>query len=74
MDALKKCMRSKRVLIFTIAELYVQGVSTRKISAIIKQLYGTGVTSSQVSRVAELLDEILESWQEQSLEEIIILH
>jgi transposase-like protein len=71
--ALEKGMRSERALTLTLAEMYVQGVSTRKVSAITKQLCGTEVSASQVSRAAELLDEMLETWRGRTLGEIVYL-
>jgi putative transposase len=62
-EALEKGLRSERALKLTLAEMYVQGVSTRKVSAITEQLCGTEVSSSQVSRAAALLDETLEAWR-----------
>ena len=44
--ALEKGMRSERALMLTLAEMYVQGVSNRKVSAILEKLYGTSVSSS----------------------------
>lgn len=72
-EALEKGLRSERALALTMAEMYVQGVSTRKVSAIIEQLCGTGVSASQVSRAAGLLDEMLEAWRERTLGEIVYL-
>ena len=40
-DALEKGLRSERALTMTLAEMYVQGVSTRKVAAITEQLCGT---------------------------------
>src|SRR5512137_2254310 len=37
-EALEKGQRSERALMLTMAEMYVQGVSTRKVSAILEQL------------------------------------
>lgn len=71
--ALEKGMRSERALTLTLAEMYVQGVSTRKVSAITEQLCGTEVSASQVSRAAELLDEMLETWRGRELGEIVYL-
>jgi len=71
--ALEKGMRSERALTLTLAEMYVQGVSTRKVSAITEQLCGTEVSASQVSRAAKLLDEILETWRGRTLGEIVYL-
>ncbi len=73
-EALEKGLRSERALTMTLAEMYVQGVSTRKVAAITEQLCGTEVSSSQVSRAAALLDETLEAWRKRPLDEIIYLY
>ena len=54
--------------------MYVQGVSTRKVQAIVEQLCGMAVSSSQVSRAAAQLDEILEAWRMRPLGEIAYLY
>ena len=72
-DALEKGIRSERALILALAEMYVQGVSTRKVSAITEQLCGTSITSSQVSRAAAKLDEVLEAWRNRPLGEFIYI-
>jgi putative transposase len=54
--------RSERALTLALAEMYVQGVSTRKVTVIVEQLYGSIVSSLVVSRAAKLLDETLEDW------------
>ncbi len=69
-SALEKGMRSERALHLTMAEMYVQGVSTRKVKAVIEQLCGTEVSSAQVSRAAALLDEVLEAWRNRPLGEV----
>ena len=56
------------------AEMYVQGVSTRKVAAITEQLCGTAVSSMQVSRAAEKLDEVLAAWRKRPLGEIVYLY
>jgi putative transposase len=61
--ALEKGQRSERALTLTLAEMYVQGVSTRKVTAIVEQLCGSSVSSSMVSKAAKLLDETLEDWR-----------
>jgi putative transposase len=73
-DALEKGLRSERALTLTLAEMYVQGVSTRKVAAIVEQLCGTSVSSSQVSRAAKQLDENLEAWRNRALSEIVYLY
>ena len=66
---LEKGLRSERALKVALAEMYVQGVSTRKVAAITEQLCGFAVTSSQVSRAAAELDAILEDWRNRPLSE-----
>jgi transposase-like protein len=69
-SALEKGLRSERALTMTLAEMYVQGVSTRKVKAITEQLCGVEVSCMQVSRAAMQLDEILQEWRERPLGEI----
>jgi putative transposase len=67
-SALERGNRSERALKLALAEMYVQGVSTRKVAAITEQLCGFEVTSSQVSRAASELDEVFKQWRERALE------
>src|SRR5437763_17111804 len=55
-QALERGLRSERALNLALAEMYVQGVSTRKVAAIVEQLCGTAVSSAQVSRATAALD------------------
>ena len=73
-DALKKGLRSERALTLALAEMYVQGVSTRRVAAITEQLCGTAVSSMQVSRASEKLDEVLEAWRTRPLGQIVYLY
>ncbi len=66
-QALEKGLRSERALKLALAEMYVQGVSTRKVAAITEQLCGFEVSSTQVSQAAALLDEQLEAWRQRPL-------
>ena len=68
-EALEKGLRSERALTLSLAEMYVQGVSTRKVKAITEQLCGTLVSSTQVSNAAALLDTELEKWRNRPLGE-----
>ena len=54
---LEKGLRSERALKAAIAEMYIQGVSTRDVSKVIEELCGFEVTSTEVSRATKLLDE-----------------
>src|SRR5947209_16358441 len=68
-SALEKGLRSERALKLAVAEMYVQGVSTRKVAAVTEKLCGLEVTSSQVSRAAQALDGELEKWRSRPLGE-----
>jgi putative transposase len=66
-SALEKGMRSERALKLALAEMYVQGVSTRKVAAITEQMCGFEVSSSQVSKATAELDAELQSWRDRPL-------
>jgi transposase-like protein len=66
-SALERGVRSERALKLAIAEMYVQGVSTRKVTEVMRELCGLDVSSSQVSRATRLLDEELERWRQRPL-------
>jgi transposase-like protein len=68
-SVLERGERSERALKLAIAEMYVQGVSTRKVAAITEELCGLDVSSSQVSRASQMLDEELDAWRNRPLSE-----
>jgi putative transposase len=55
--------RSERALKLAIAEMYIKGVSTRKVEAITEELCGFSISSTQVSRCASLLDDELQKFR-----------
>ena len=69
-SVLERGVRSERALKLAIAEMYGQGVSTRKVTEVMKQLCGLEVSSTQVSRASQALDEELIAWRERPLGEI----
>jgi transposase-like protein len=73
-NALEKGLRSERALVTTLAEMYVQGVSTRKVKAITEELCGVEISAMQVSRAAAQLDSVLQEWRERPLGEITYLY
>jgi putative transposase len=68
-SALERGSRSERALKLSLAEMYVQGVSTRKVAAITEQLCGFEVSSAQVSRATVELDTVLAEWRQRPLGE-----
>ena len=73
-SVLEKGLRSERALTMTLAEMYVQGVSTRKVKEITEQLCGFEVSAEQVSRATAQLDSVLQEWRERPLGEIRYLY
>ena len=69
-SALERGTRSERALALAVAEMYLQGVSTRKVTAVMEQLCGREVTSMQVSRAVAALDDELTKWRERPLGEM----
>jgi transposase-like protein len=66
-QALERGSRSEKALRLALAEMYVQGVSTRKVSQITEELCGCEISSSDVSRATALLDEELAKWRSRPL-------
>jgi transposase-like protein len=59
--------RTEQALVLTLIEMYVQGVSTRKVAEVTEQLCGTRFSKSQVSTLAGRLDSELAAWRERVL-------
>ena len=66
-SVLERGERSERALKLAMAEMYIQGVSTRKVQEVTRELCGFDVSSSQVSRASQLLDEELQQWRNRPL-------
>src|SRR5579872_2901451 len=71
---LEKGIRSERALKLALAEMYVKGVSTRKVNDILEELCGLQISSTDVSRATKLLDEELTQWKQRSLGKYIYLY
>ena len=70
---LERGLRSERALSLSLAEMYIQGVSTRKVSSILEEMCGFEVTSMDVSRASKLLDEEFGQWRSRSLGQYVYL-
>jgi len=66
-SVLEKGIRSERALRLAVAEMYVQGVSTRRVERITQELCGLNISSMDVSRAAKALDETLSKWRNRPL-------
>lgn len=69
-SALEKGERSERALKLAMAEMYVKGVTTRKVSGVLEKLCGLNFSSTDVSRASALLDKELDMWRNRPLGEI----
>jgi transposase-like protein len=69
-SALEKGSRTEQALNLALAEMYVQGVSTRKVIEVLQRLVGpeVSISSTQVSRATERLDAGLAAWRARPLE------
>jgi len=65
--SLEKGIRSERALKAALAEMYITGVSTRRVTKITEELCGLEISSSEVSRATKLLDDEVESWRNRKL-------
>ena len=66
-QSLEAALLSEKALKVALAEMYVQGISTRKVSAVLESLCGTSVSSMTVSRASQELDTVLSAWRERPL-------
>ena len=66
-SSLEKGSRSERALKLAIAEMYVKGISTRKVTDVLEKMCGLDISSSQVSRAAGILDQQLDKWRSRPL-------
>jgi putative transposase len=66
-DLFARYQRSEQALVLTLMEMYLQGVSTRKVAKVTEQLCGTRFSKSQVSALTGQLDEQLTAWRTRPL-------
>jgi transposase-like protein len=68
-ELFERYQRSEKALVGALAEMYVQGVSTRKVKAITEELCGHEFSASAISAINKRLDEELHSFMHRRLEE-----
>jgi putative transposase len=68
-ELFQRYQRSEKALVGTLAEMYVQGVSTRKVKAVTEALCGHGFSASAISAINKSLDEALLAFAERRLSE-----
>ena len=68
-ELFERYQRSERALVAALAEMYVQGVSTRKVKAITEELCGHSFSASSISTINKKLDENLAQFATRRLSE-----
>jgi transposase-like protein len=69
-ELFERYQRSERALVAALAEMYVQGVSTRKVKAITEELCGHSFSASSISTINKRLDQSLAQFATRPLNEV----
>jgi transposase-like protein len=69
-ELFRRYQRSEQAFLLSMIEMYIQGVSTRKVTNIVETLCGITVSKSQVSELSKSLDSQLHSWRNRQLTEV----
>jgi transposase-like protein len=72
-QSLERGLRSQRAMMLTVAEMYVTGVSTRRVEKVMKSMGIESISSMQVSRANQTMDEALKVWRNRPLGKISYL-
>ena len=68
-ELFERYSRSEKALVAAMVEMYLQGVSTRKVKKVTEELVGHSFSASSISRLVKKLDEVLAAWATRSLKE-----
>jgi transposase-like protein len=68
-ELFERYQRSDKALLAALAEMYVQGVSTRKVKAITEELVGHSFSASSISAIVKKLDDELSRFARRRLDE-----
>lgn len=67
-EIFKRYQRSEKALVSAMIEMFLKGVSTRKVSSIVEELCGISVSKSQLSSMVKSLDEEVNIWRMRPLD------
>lgn len=70
-DIFERYQRNEKALVTTILEMYVGGVSTRKVGSIVETLCGKNVSKSYVSSITKILDTEVKIFRERAIDKKI---
>ena len=68
-EVFERYQRSEKALVAAMVEMYVQGVSTRKVKAVTEELCGHEFSADAISHINHRLDAELQKWAERKLDE-----
>lgn len=68
-ELFERYQRSEKALVAALAEMYIQGVSTRKVKVVTEQLCGHSFSASSISAIVKRLDSQLQEFAHRPLEE-----
>lgn len=68
-DIFNRYQRSEQALVLSLMEMYLQGVSTRKVTKITEELCGASFSKSMVSQLCTHLDSVISAWRSRSLQD-----
>ena len=71
--SLERGTRCERALKLAVAEMYIKGVSTRKVQAVFDRLCDVNITAEQVSRAMREMDEELDKWRNRPIGSVKVL-
>jgi putative transposase len=66
-ELFRRYQRNEQAFVLSLIEMYIQGVSTRKVKHVVEALCGTEVSKSLVSNLAKALDENVAKWRHRAL-------
>ena len=72
-QSLERGLRSQRAMMLTVAEMYVTGVSTRRVEKVMQSMGIENISSTQVSRANQKMDEALKAWRGRPLDKVSYL-
>lgn len=66
-ELFRRYQRSEQALVSSMVEMYLQGISTRKVKKVVEELCGSSISKSQISELAKGLDDQLTAWRNRPL-------
>ncbi len=68
-ELFRRYQRNEQAFVLSMIEMYIQGVSTRKVKKVVEKLCGTTISKSTVSSLAKGIDENISRWRNRKLTE-----